>query len=88
MDIRSFHNVMSLILFSLASTYAVLQVLGGKPDPNTWNAIAWVILLFTAFNSASRVLPEDITSVRYYMTWNRTENAGLNIKVGISMLVP
>lgn len=69
MDMRSFHNVMSLILFALASTYAVLQVIGGKPDPNTWNAIAWVILLFTAFNSASRVLPEDITSVRYYMHW-------------------
>ena len=66
---RSFHNVMSLILFALASTYAVLQVLGGKPDPNTWNSIAWVILLFTAFNSASRVLPEDITSVRSYMHW-------------------
>ena len=69
MDMRSFHNVMSLILFALASTYTVLQVLGGKPDPNTWNAIAWVILLFTAFNSASRVLPEDITSVRSYMHW-------------------
>ena len=69
MDMRSIHNVMSLILFALASTYTVLQVLGGKPDPNTWNAIAWVILLFTAFNSASRVLPEDITSVRSYMHW-------------------
>ena len=69
MDMRSFHNLMSLILFALASTYAVLQVIGGKPDPNTWNAIAWVILLFTAVNSASRVLPEDITSIRYYMHW-------------------
>ena len=69
MDVRSIHNVMSLVIFALASTYAVLQVLGGKPSPDTWNAIAWVILMFTAFNSASRVLPEDLTSVRSYMHW-------------------
>ncbi|MBM72265.1 MAG: hypothetical protein CL847_05740 [Crocinitomicaceae bacterium] len=69
MELRSLHNVMSLVIFALASTYTALQVLGGKPDPTTWNALAWIILMFTAFNSASRVLPEDLTAVRAYMHW-------------------
>ena len=69
MELKSIHNVSSLVLFAIASTYATLQVIGGKPDPTTWNAIAWIILMFTAFNSASRVLPEDLTSVRAYMHW-------------------
>ena len=69
MELKSIHNVSSLVLFAIASTYATLQVIGGKPDPTTWNAIAWIILIFTAFNSASRVLPEDLTSVRTYMHW-------------------
>ena len=39
MDIRSNHNIMSLVVFALASTYTAFQVLQGRPDPNTWNAI-------------------------------------------------
>lgn len=69
MDLRNIHNVMSLVLFALASAYTALQVLGGKPEPSTWNALAWIILMFTSFNSASRVLPEDLNSVRTYIHW-------------------
>ena len=69
MDLRSNHNIMSLVVFALASTYTAFQVLQGRPDPNTWNAIALIVLIFTAFNSAARVLPEDMSSVRSYMHW-------------------
>lgn len=69
MEMRSAHNIASLVLFALASVYTAMQVVGGIPDPSTWNAMAWIILMFTAFNSAARLLPEDLSSVRAYMHW-------------------
>jgi heme exporter protein B len=69
MEMRSSHNIASLVLFALASVYTAMQVVGGKPDPSTWNAMAWIILMFTAFNSAARLLPEDLSSVRTYTHW-------------------
>ena len=66
-DVQSKHNVAGLILFAIATVYAVYQVVRGRPDPETWNAIAWVILLFTAFNSVSRTLEEDRPEVLAYL---------------------
>ena len=47
-DLRESHGIASLILFAIATVYAVYLVVQGRPDPSTWNAMAWVILLFTA----------------------------------------
>ena len=56
-----------LALFAIATTYAAYQVVRGRPDPMTWNALAWVILLFTAFNGVSRTLEEDRPAVLAYL---------------------
>jgi heme exporter protein B len=69
MEIRSSQGIAGLVLFAIASVYTGFQVVGGNPDPDTWNALAWIILMFTSFNSASRPLPEDLASVRTYLHW-------------------
>ena len=66
-DLRESHGVAGLVLFAIATVYAVYQVVHGRPDPETWNAMAWVILLFTAFNSVSRPLEEDRPEVLTYL---------------------
>ena len=66
-DLRESHGVAGLVLFAIATVYAVYQVVQGRPDPETWNAMAWVILLFTAFNAVSRPLEEDRPEVLTYL---------------------
>jgi heme exporter protein B len=69
MELRSAHSISSLVLFALASVYTAFQVIKGEADPATWNAMAWIILMFTAFNSAARPMKEDLASVRAYLHW-------------------
>jgi heme exporter protein B len=66
-DLRATHGVAGLVLFAIATLYAVYQVVRGRPEPATWNAMAWVILLFTAFNGVSRTLEEDRPEVLAYL---------------------
>ena len=66
-DVRAQHGVAGLVLFAVATVYAVYQVVRGRPEPETWNAMAWVILLFTAFNGVSRSLEEDRPEVLAYL---------------------
>lgn len=66
-DLRESHGIASLILFAIATVYAVYQVVQGRPDPSTWNAMSWVILLFTAFNAVTRPLEEDRPEVLAYL---------------------
>ena len=66
-DVRSQHSIAGLVLFAIATVYAAYQVVQGRPEPETWNALAWVILLFTAFNGVSRTLEEDRSEVLAYL---------------------
>ena len=66
-DVRAQHSIAGLVLFAIATVYAAYQVVQGRPEPETWNALAWIILLFTAFNGVSRTLEEDRSEVLAYL---------------------
>ena len=66
-DVRAQHSIAGLILFAIATVYAAYQVVQGRPEPEAWNALAWIILLFTAFNGVSRTLEEDRSEVLAYL---------------------
>ena len=66
-DWKAQHGVAGLVLFAVCTVYAANQVVQGRPEPETWNALAWVILLFTAFNGVSRTLEEDRREVLAYL---------------------
>ena len=66
-DVRSQYSIAGLVLFAIATVYAAYQVVQGRPEPETWNALAWIILLFTAFNGVSRTLEEDRSEVVAYL---------------------
>ncbi|OUU17962.1 MAG: hypothetical protein CBC05_03445 [Crocinitomicaceae bacterium TMED45] len=64
---RAQHSIAGLVLFAIATVYAAYQVVQGRPEPETWNALAWIILLFTSFNGVSRTLEEDRSEVLGYL---------------------
>ena len=66
-DLKAQHGIAGLVLFAVCTVYAAYQVVQGRPEPETWNALAWVILLFTAFNGVSRTLEEDRREVLAYL---------------------
>ena len=66
-DMKAQHGIAGLVLFAVCTVYAAYQVVQGRPEPETWNALAWVILLFTAFNGVSRTLEEDRREVLAYL---------------------
>ena len=67
MEWREKHGLAGLFLFALASVYACYQVAGGRASSETWNALAWVVLMFSAFNAVAKPWPEDSSAMRHYL---------------------
>tara|TARA_B110000285_G_C15140097_1_gene630149 strand:- start:5590 stop:6270 length:681 start_codon:yes stop_codon:yes gene_type:complete len=67
MEWREKHGLAGLFLFALASVYACYQVAGGRASSETWNALAWVVLMFSAFNAVAKPWPEDSDAMRRYL---------------------
>ncbi len=67
MEWRQKHGLAGLLLFALASVYACYQVAGGRASSETWNALAWVVLMFSAFNAVAKPWPEDSEAMRKYL---------------------
>ena len=65
-EFRKAHGWVGLGLFALASAYAAYRAVGPKPEATTWNALAWVVLMFSAFNALARPLADDVAAVRRY----------------------
>lgn len=56
-----------LILFAVATIYACYQVTGRRAEMESWNALVWVVLLFSAFNAIAKSWPDDEESFRNYL---------------------
>ena len=50
-EFRQGHALIGLLLFALASVYAAFQSVGDHPGEESWNALIWIVLIFTAFNA-------------------------------------
>lgn len=67
MEFRKKNGLAGLILFAICAVYTCYQVAGSRADAETWNALAWVVLLFSAFNAVSKPWPEDAPEMRSYL---------------------
>lgn len=66
-DFRKGHALFGLLLFALASAYASFQAVGDHGSASSWNALIWVVLIFTAFNALSREHADDRMENRQYL---------------------
>lgn len=67
-EFRQGHALVGLLLFALASVYAAFQAVGDDAGAESWNALVWVVLIFTAFNAISRPNADDRPENRQYLT--------------------
>lgn len=58
-DWRDRQSWSSIILYVLSTVYVVYLAFQKIVDVETWNALLWIILLFTAFNVVSRTYDQD-----------------------------
>lgn len=66
-EFRKKHGMAGLILFAVATIYACYQVTGRRAEMESWNALVWVVLLFSAFNAIAKSWPDDEESFRNYL---------------------
>lgn len=66
-EFRQKHGIAALFLFALSSVYACYQVAGGRASMDSWNALAWVVLMFSAFNAVAKPWAEDQAGLRAYL---------------------
>ncbi len=67
MELRQKNGLAGLVLFAIAAVYTCYQVAGSRADADAWNALAWVVLLFSAFNAVSKSWPDDSPEMRNYL---------------------
>jgi len=66
-EFRESHQLWSLMLFALTAVYACYRIAAGSVEVGAWVALHWVVVLFSAFNAASRVHADDAPEVRTWM---------------------
>ena len=69
-EFRESHQLWSLLLFALTAVYACYRIAAGSVEVRAWVTLHWVVVLFSAFNAASRIHADDAPEVRAWMrTW-------------------
>lgn len=66
-EFRESHHLWSLLLFAMTAVYACYRIAVGSVDVRAWVTLHWVVVLFSAFNAASRVHADDAPEVRAWM---------------------
>jgi heme exporter protein B len=66
-EMRNKHGIAGLLVFAVASVYTCYQATGAHAEKESWNALAWVVLLFAAFNAVSKPWADDQPSMQSFL---------------------
>ncbi len=66
-EMRNKHGIAGLAVFAIAAVYTCYQATGMHAERESWNALAWVVLLFTAFNAVSKPWADDAPEMRSFL---------------------
>lgn len=66
-EIRNRTVLSSIVLYSLVVVFVVFQMFKTISDPLVWNALLWVIVLFTSINSVTKSFISESTPLQFYM---------------------
>ena len=66
-EMRNKHGIAGLAVFAIAAVYTCYQATGMHAELESWNALAWVVLLFTAFNAVSKPWADDASNMRSFL---------------------
>ena len=66
-ELRNRHGIAGLLVFAVAAVYTCYQATGTHAEQESWNALAWVVLLFAGFNAVSKPWADDNEGVRAFL---------------------
>lgn len=69
LEFRQKHTIAGIALFALSTVYLCYQAFQKLDDGTTWNALLWVILLFTAFSAVGKSFQGQRRGLRLYLFW-------------------
>lgn len=70
LEFRQQHTLVGIALFALSTVYLCYQAFRKLDAANVWNALLWVILLFTAFSAVGKSFQGQSRGLRLYLFWN------------------
>lgn len=69
LELRQKHTLAGIALFALAAVYLCYQAFQKIDQATTWNALLWLIILFTAFNAIGKGFQSQGRGLRLYLYW-------------------
>lgn len=66
-ELRNRHGIAGLLVFAVAAVYTCYQATGTHAEQESWNALAWLVLLFAGFNAVSKPWADDDEGVRAFL---------------------
>jgi heme exporter protein B len=66
-EFRERHAFGAIVLFSLAAVFVCYLGFRTIPNPDTWNALFWLIVLFSSFNALSRSFGKEERGLMLYL---------------------
>ena len=66
-ELRNKTVLSSIVLYSLVVVFVIIQMFKTISDPIVWNALLWVIVLFTSINSVTKSFISESKSIQFYM---------------------
>ncbi|MCH2197755.1 MAG: heme exporter protein CcmB [Flavobacteriales bacterium] len=67
LEFRQQHTLVGIGLFALSTVYLCYQAFESLEDEITWNALLWVIVLFTAFSAVGKSFQTQERGIRLYL---------------------
>lgn len=67
LEFRQREAVISALLYLLSTVYVCYLSFQQLEDVATWNALFWIIILFTAFNAMQRSFRNENSGVQLYL---------------------
>ncbi len=67
LEFRQKHTLAGIALFALAAVYLCYQAFQRADEPRVWNALLWLILLFTAFSAIGKSFAGQRHGLRLYL---------------------
>lgn len=85
LEFRQKHTFVGIALFALAAVYLCYQAFQRTESASVWNALLWLIILFTAFNAIGKGFQTQTRGQRLYLYWNVAPHEYILAKVGYNM---
>lgn len=87
LELRQQHTLVGIALFALATVYLCYQAFRKLEAPEVWNALLWVIILFTAFSAVGKSFQQQSRGIRLYLYWTVKPQEYIIAKVAYNMLL-